>query len=624
MYKSEGTNVMTDSELLRQFVCENSQTAFSQLVNRHKDWLYSACLRRLGDPAMAEDAVQTVFQVLSRKAAKLVDAQALSPWLHQAAKYAAHSLRRSQLRRAHYEREAAAMNSTQIPGPNELHWNRIEPDLEPALDQLAERDRQAILMRFYEQQSHSEIAEKLHISEEASQKRISRALERLRAILSRGGTTIPATAIAGLLLANAVRPAPAALAAACSAPAANLSPHAMAVSKAIGHGMTIAKIKLTAVAAAILLVIPTAGVVIHTHFGKNPAAFQVQTPAVPAVAPDSPAFSSSSTTENSPGTATDSSTDAAPGPNTVMMPNEEFKTYSADPAQYDIGLDGAMRRTPDSSPALMIRSLTPDATRGNRHYKFPGWQIVGQASRVRFTGWIKSQDVAKTCGMFVVVLGPHGATELSDEMEDRPIRGTNDWAQYSSVVNVPPDTTLLEVKLFLDGTGEVWGDDFRMDPVGNDVPTTDDSNWKISGADAGEYTAAADPQTLHNGVAAMRIGSDTAKKHHDICYQRVDHSPDEYLGHRVKFSAWMKSGQVLKDAGIVMIAADEDAKDIADDGQSEKRPIHGTTDWTLYTAYVNVPKNAAAIQYGFILNGSGNIWVDLASAKLEIADGAAQ
>jgi RNA polymerase sigma factor (sigma-70 family) len=616
---------MTDSELLRQFVRENSQDAFSQLVNRHKNWLYSVCVRRLGDPAMAEDAVQTVFQVLSRKASQLVDIPTLSPWLHQAAKYAAHSLRRSQLRRTHYEREAAAMNATEIPGPHDLHWNQIEPDLEPALDKLAERDRQAILMRFYEQQSHSEIAAKLNISEEASQKRISRAIDRLRALLSRSGTTIPATAIAGLLLANAVRPAPAALAAACCAPAGSLSPHALAVSKAIGHGMFIAKIKLAAVAAGILLAIPTAAMVIHSYSVKHPALAQTQTTVADApVSSSNSSSSSSNSADDSPGTASDSSTDAAPGPNDVVMPNEEFKSYSEHPEQYEMGVDTGMHRLAESPAALHIHSLTPDAVRGNRHYKFPGWEIVGQTSRVRFTGWIKSQDVKKACGLYAVVLGPGDKTLVADEMEDRPIRGTTDWTKYSAVLDLPPDTKLLELKLFLDGTGEVWGDDFRMEPVGKDVPTTDDSNWRLTGRDAAKYSAVIDPAVVHGGDPALRIASDIAHKQNHISYVRVDHSPDQYLGHRVKISAWMKSDQVLSGAGPEIIAANDDQKDIADDGQDGKRPIYGTTDWTLYTAYVNVPKNAAAIQWGFYLGGSGNIWVDMDSAKIEIADGAGQ
>ena len=62
---------MTDRELLAEYVEGGSQQAFGQIVARHADMVYSACLRRLGDAHAAEDAVQAAFLVLMRKARSL-------------------------------------------------------------------------------------------------------------------------------------------------------------------------------------------------------------------------------------------------------------------------------------------------------------------------------------------------------------------------------------------------------------------------------------------------------------------------------------------------------------------------------------------------------------------------
>jgi RNA polymerase sigma factor (sigma-70 family) len=48
--------------------------------------------------------------------------------------------------------------------------------------ELAESDREAILMRYFEKRQLREIGERLGLSEEAARKRVDRALEKLRAL----------------------------------------------------------------------------------------------------------------------------------------------------------------------------------------------------------------------------------------------------------------------------------------------------------------------------------------------------------------------------------------------------------------------------------------------------------
>src|SRR6185369_13321374 len=107
-----------DGQLLQQFVAEKSEAAFRLLVERHSHWLYSVCLRRLGDSALAEDATQAVFIALAQRAPALVKEKTISPWLHQAARFCALKMVRALSRRSRHESEAAVMKSADVASGN--------------------------------------------------------------------------------------------------------------------------------------------------------------------------------------------------------------------------------------------------------------------------------------------------------------------------------------------------------------------------------------------------------------------------------------------------------------------------------------------------------------------------
>ena len=91
-------------------------------------------------------------------------------------------------------------------------WTHIEPLLDEAMDSLDAADRTAILLRFFENKSLREVGEALGASEDAAQKRVSRAVERLREYLGKRKVAVGASGLVALLSANAIQAAPAGLA----------------------------------------------------------------------------------------------------------------------------------------------------------------------------------------------------------------------------------------------------------------------------------------------------------------------------------------------------------------------------------------------------------------------------
>ncbi|MGD0208213.1 MAG: RNA polymerase sigma factor [Verrucomicrobiota bacterium] len=204
-------NSLADQQLLRDYAESRSETAFAELVRRHVDFVYSAALRMVRDTHLAEDVTQGVFVAFAQNARQLTDRPVLSGWLHRTAQNLAANTVRSEVRRRAREQEAAAMNELLATEPDAA-WEHIAPQLDAALGELSDADRDALLLRYFERKSASEMAQTLGTSEDAAQKRVSRAVEHLREFLSKRGVAIGASGLVVVISANAVQAAPVGLA----------------------------------------------------------------------------------------------------------------------------------------------------------------------------------------------------------------------------------------------------------------------------------------------------------------------------------------------------------------------------------------------------------------------------
>jgi len=175
----------------------------------------------------------------------------LGGWLHQDTCFVASKMLRGERRRQLRERQAAELT---MASTDNTDFTEIAPILDEAINQLGEEDRKAILLRFYERLDFRAVGEQLGSSENAAQKRVSRALDQLHSSLTqRGiGVTLSAAALGTALAARAVEAAPAEV-------VAQLATAGFA-SAAAGHGaaltflkgMTACKIGLSVGSAVVL------------------------------------------------------------------------------------------------------------------------------------------------------------------------------------------------------------------------------------------------------------------------------------------------------------------------------------------------------------------------------------
>src|SRR5437762_4513495 len=228
-----------DAELLRQYATDRSEAAFTELIRRQVDLVYSAALRLMnGDVHRAQDVTQQVFSELARKAKRLTRHPALAGWLYTTTRLMALRATRTEQRRTAREQEANAMNELLREPGLEQDWKHLGPVLEDAMHELGEKDRVAVLLRFFQNKSLKEVGLALGLSENAAHMRVERALDKLRAQLARKGVTSTAAALALLLAGNAVSATPAGFVATLTS--------ASFASATLGTGITLTLLKFMA------------------------------------------------------------------------------------------------------------------------------------------------------------------------------------------------------------------------------------------------------------------------------------------------------------------------------------------------------------------------------------------
>ena len=184
-------------------------------MQRHINVVYSTALRSTGNSHAAEEITQAVFIILARKANKLSRKIVLSGWLYQTTRLTAANFLRTEIRRQKREQEAFMQSTLNEPEPEV--WRQIAPLLDDAISRFGEKDRNAVVLRFFENKNLREVGAALGASEDAAKMRVNRALEKLRKFFTKRGVSSTTAIIAGAISTNSVQAAPVGLAQTISA-----------------------------------------------------------------------------------------------------------------------------------------------------------------------------------------------------------------------------------------------------------------------------------------------------------------------------------------------------------------------------------------------------------------------
>jgi RNA polymerase sigma factor (sigma-70 family) len=248
----------SDAQLLRGYAQHGDEAAFAELVNRHTNLVYSAAARQVDSPDLAAEVAQSAFIGLARGAQslspRLTEDASLAGWLCRSARNISLNLRRDEFRR--HSRERQAMEHFNPISETATDWERLRPVLDDAMSALDETDYDALVMRYFKNQHLRSVGLALGVSDDTAQKRISRALDKLREHLSRRGINTTATALSGVLTANAVQAAPVGLAVTIST-AATLAGTTIATTATATKAIAMTTLQKTLIAATLVAAVGT-------------------------------------------------------------------------------------------------------------------------------------------------------------------------------------------------------------------------------------------------------------------------------------------------------------------------------------------------------------------------------
>jgi RNA polymerase sigma factor (sigma-70 family) len=239
---------LADEELLRRYRDRRRADAFAEMVRRHQPMVFRTCMRIVGSNHDAEDATQSVFLVLAQR--PQVVRQSLVGCLHELARAATAELCRSRRRRQQREEMAARIKSLfrrLCGGPPLMENQELREELDVALAQLPDAQRQAVILHYLEGLSQQEAARQAGCTQVTLGWRAMKGVERLRTILGRRGVVLAPATLAALLTTEGQ--AAAALTPGSAATTATAAQVAASLMRRFGWGAALRKVALVAVLA---------------------------------------------------------------------------------------------------------------------------------------------------------------------------------------------------------------------------------------------------------------------------------------------------------------------------------------------------------------------------------------
>src|ERR1043166_7221404 len=241
-----GVALLTDAQLLDEYVGHKNEAAFEAIVRRHGVMVLGVCRRILRNEADAEDAFQATFLVLVRKATAIRSGSTLGNWLYGVAYNTALKARAMNSRRRTKEREAGAIPKSQA---TEEVWRAVQAQLDQELIDLPEKFRIPIVMCDLEGKAIKEAAHQLGWAQGTLASRLARGRALLAKRLREHGLVLSASVLITVLAhgqATASLPAPLVASTASVAglgASAGFSPHVIALAEGVLQAMFWTKLK---------------------------------------------------------------------------------------------------------------------------------------------------------------------------------------------------------------------------------------------------------------------------------------------------------------------------------------------------------------------------------------------
>lgn len=271
-----------DRELLERFVNRSEEEAFEALLRRHGPLVLAACRRMLSEPHDVEDAFQATFFIFVRKARGIARGEAVGSWLYRVAYHASARVR---ARAARQRARETPLTETYIAASDRAEgWRDLEPLVDDAVNRLPEKYRRPIVLCCLEGKSNEEAARELGCPIGTVGTRLSRARERLRAMLTRRGVTVPAAALTAVLeqgtasaavpagLLSSTLQAGMLLAAGETAAAGTFSPAVATLASGVARGMMLGRLRSTALVLSLLVVLTGTGWLTFRAIAQSAAA----------------------------------------------------------------------------------------------------------------------------------------------------------------------------------------------------------------------------------------------------------------------------------------------------------------------------------------------------------------
>lgn len=174
----------TDSELVA-LLTQDGETVIDVIFRKYYSFLCKSVYRIIPDTQITEDLAQEVFYELWKKRAQLKITTSLKAYLKRAALNKALNYIRDQkidFRNAPAKEEIESKTVSII---QEIAANKLQQEIDSAIDQLPERCRLVFVLSRYEEMTYQQIANQLGISIKTVENQMSKALKSLRLTLAK-------------------------------------------------------------------------------------------------------------------------------------------------------------------------------------------------------------------------------------------------------------------------------------------------------------------------------------------------------------------------------------------------------------------------------------------------------